>query len=834
MINVERINKAVYQYVMKIQESEATESDIRELLNVYLEEFGARAILINEANREYNRLKCIIEVTNDSSYMMEGKAIPFISQFVDEAISQTKNGMETGVMVNRDTEGVTVSSSLFFLAMRGEKIDGCVVAVNSDPDYVWSEEKKQLLQGLGRIMRRFIIQSRLESVEIEQTKIAQSLNARINIISSISQEYFLIYYLDMNTKEYILLNHENDDTISDLPWEKAKDGSAFNSLVDAYVKKEFRDSMLEFVCMDSLNERLKDKNSIALQFESAHSGWMEGSFITAKRDENGKLLNVIFALRKIDEQKQRELAQAASLNEVKEVLATAGMGTWHIELFENERPRMIADEKMMLLLGIYGQLLTPEETYDAWFGNIDETAVQSVLDSVETMKRGLKDENTYLWNHPVFGPRYVRCGGTSLRIEGKGYILRGYHYDVTDLVERDRKQQEDLANALDAAQKANISKSTFLFNMSHDIRTPMNAIMGYANLLEKSIGNIEKQKTYIDNIQTSGGYLLSLINNVLEMARIESGNVVLDEEPLDIMEFAEDISVVFEGEYRNHGLTVNRYFNIDQPYVYCDKTKCYEIFLNLISNSIKYTPMGGSIDISLYQTERDDDRINCTIVVADTGIGMSKQFIPHIFDSFSREKTVTENKIVGTGLGMGIVKHYVDIMNGEISVDSDLGAGTTIKITLPLRIADKPKKKIKHIDLDTESEKFKGKRILIAEDNELNAEIAMEILTDAGFMVEHAEDGVVCVGMLQKAPADYYDLILMDVQMPIMNGYKTTELIRKMNNPVKANIPIFALTANVFDEDKQNAIMAGMNGHISKPIDIQKLIDTIADCFGNE
>lgn len=397
--------------------------------------------------------------------------------------------------------------------------------------------------------------------------------------------------------------------------------------------------------------------------------------------------------------------------------------------------------------------------------------------------------------------------------------------DVTEAHDKaDTKAQLEIANASNAA------KSAFLFNMSHDIRTPMNAIIGFTELLEKHLDDKELSRSYIKKIQTSNEFLLSLINNVLEMARIESGKTTLDETYWNAYVFNDSLYSLFDSQMKEKGIEFTRTTNVEHPEVICDETKLREIFLNILSNALKYTPAGGKVSMKL--TEIPSDRPGYVMYqteIEDTGIGMSTEFIPYLFEEFTRERSSTESRVNGTGLGMPIVKKLVDLMQGTIEVESRIGKGTKFTVTLPHRIAGKG-------DIDQLTEKayeyesghFKGKRILLAEDNELNAEIAVTILEEAGFEVEHAADGIICVNMLEKAEAGYYDLILMDIQMPNMDGYKATKTIRKFADEKKAGITIIAMTANAFDEDKRNAYKAGMNFHIAKPIKVDELMSALA------
>lgn len=407
---------------------------------------------------------------------------------------------------------------------------------------------------------------------------------------------------------------------------------------------------------------------------------------------------------------------------------------------------------------------------------------------------------------------------------------------IANILGRDITEAHDRADTkaqLRIATAANEAKSAFLFNMSHDIRTPMNAIIGFTELLGKHLDDKELAKVYIKKIQTSNEFLLSLINNVLEMARIESGKTTIDETYWTAQDFNDTLFFLFESQMKAKGIEFVRTINVVHNEVLCDEIKLREIFLNILSNALKYTPSGGKVSMELSElpSENPDIALYQT-VIQDSGIGMSQEFLPHIFEEFTRERSSTESRVNGTGLGMAIVKKLVNLLGGFLQVESQIGKGTKFTVVLPHRITSK--KSISCSDgksSEINIESFKGKRILLAEDNELNAEIAISILEEAGFEIEHASDGIICVDMLEKAHQTYYDLILMDIQMPNMDGYKATQTIRKFQNRKKAEIPIIAMTANAFEEDRRNAIKAGMNGHISKPINVETLMQTLSEFF---
>ena len=406
---------------------------------------------------------------------------------------------------------------------------------------------------------------------------------------------------------------------------------------------------------------------------------------------------------------------------------------------------------------------------------------------------------------------------------------------VANILGRDVTEAHDKAETmaqLEIANRASAAKSAFLFNMSHDIRTPMNAIIGFTELLEKNLHEQELAQNYIGKIKTANDFLLSLINNVLEMARIESGMMQLEESCCNIHSFNDSFYSLFDPQLKEKQLRHIRLEKVQHADIICDAVKLREVMFNIFSNAVKYTPNGGSISLSVEELPMDKPGYSWyRTTIEDTGIGISQDFLPHIFEEFTREHSSTESKIHGTGLGMPIVKKLVEFMKGTIEVESRLGQGTKITIMLPLRWAEPSQVAVQKKSTESKTLDFKGKRILLAEDNELNAEIATAILQRMGFAVELAQDGCECVAMLEAAPAGYYDLILMDIQMPRMNGYDATKAIRELENKEKSKVIILAVTANAFEEDRKNALQAGMNGHIAKPIKVDVLAETLAEFF---
>ena len=395
--------------------------------------------------------------------------------------------------------------------------------------------------------------------------------------------------------------------------------------------------------------------------------------------------------------------------------------------------------------------------------------------------------------------------------------------DFTEEKKRELEQEEALRQEKIKAEKANEAKSIFLFNMSHDIRTPMNAIVGYSQLMKKELTN-PKLIHYQEMIEQSSKLLLSIINNVLDMARVESGKMELDENYEVIGNISQLVCSAFAAEASRKNIELNKIVNVEHKHIIVDSTKMQEILSNLISNAIKYTSAGGKVTIDTKELPYDKEGyVLIQTKVSDTGIGMSEEFLPSLFELFTRERNTTLSKIPGTGLGMAIVKNFVDLMNGSIEVESELGKGSTFTITIPHKIVNKDYT-YRNIESSNEFDiDFMGKRILLAEDNKLNAEITTTILSEMGFEVKAVEDGILCVNEIQHQPANTYDLILMDIQMPNMDGYKATHCIRRLLQPEKANIPIIAMSANAFEEDKKKAFDVKMNDYITKPINFQKM-----------
>ncbi|WP_295753530.1 ATP-binding protein, partial [uncultured Holdemanella sp.] len=409
-------------------------------------------------------------------------------------------------------------------------------------------------------------------------------------------------------------------------------------------------------------------------------------------------------------------------------------------------------------------------------------------------------------------------------------LVATIYYQISSKKHKEKQYASDLKKVAELEKSANEAKTRFLFNMSHDIRTPMNAIIGFSGLLEKNLQNEEKAKEYLGKICSSGNLLMTIINQILEIARIESGTTALQLKAEDINTVFHTVNTVFEEDIRKKNLQYSTDLDVYHTFIFCDRVKLQEIMLNIISNAIKYTSDGHAVHVKIYEKDSEDPRkVRFIFTCEDTGIGMSEEYLPHIFEEFSREHTTTENKVAGTGLGLPIVKSMIELMGGSIQVESTQGVGTKFTVDISFDMASEADVYRDQISEQPDVlEKLEGKRILLAEDNDLNAEIAIELLAEEKIVVDRAKDGAECLDKLEKAVPGYYDMILMDIQMPVMDGYDATARIRRMKDDEKASIPIIAMTANAFAEDKQKVISMGMNDHVAKPIDMNVLLPVIA------
>lgn len=605
-------------------------------------------------------------------------------------------------MYDRIDAGETCAQASFSSLDRKNWCTVTLTTVSRDPD--------------GKPEQTYGIVQNISEMKIQEAEYHSSRRRLFDIIGALSKIYMFNYYIDLDTgkyKEIVGLNY-----ITETLGKTGDAAEAFRQFTSTLIDEKYKEDFSMFVDLDTLAERIGERQNISLEYLSIRQGWCRASFIVVNRGESGLPAKVEFVVENISSEREKEL-----------------------------------------------------------------------------------------------------------------------------------KAREKLEQAYEAANRANASKSSFLNNMSHDIRTPMNAIVGFAAIAGAHIDERERVRDCIDKISASSRHLLSIINEVLDMSRIESGKMQVQEKEANLRTILHDFTNMIQGQARARDLelTVDM-TGLQHEYVYADEGRLQRVLLNLVGNAVKFTPEGGRIDLCIWErpmpSVSEGDRAdlsavknlhlsepygNYVITVRDTGIGMSPDFLPRVFEVFERERTSTVSQIEGTGLGLPITKSIVEMMGGTISVQSEQGKGSEFTIELPLRLLEKERTKTPEESRTGVEESLTGKQILLVEDNELNREIAMEILTEAGFVVDTANDGREAVERIETAPTWRYDIVLMDIQMPVMDGYEAVRRIRAMEKDWIRELPILAMTANAFEEDRAKALAAGMNGHLAKPIDTTELFRTLTE-----
>ena len=674
------------------------------------------------------------------------------------------------------------------------------------------------------------------------------------IISALSREYQNVYFINLEDgfARAIKLTGSISKELEEnkkFPFEKiCKD------YINSYVHPDDRATLEANVFVEHLRQVLKDKDEYNGSYRTIVDGKVHHYRYTFFKLAN--LNSVVVGFRNIDdiiaqhtaeEQRQRaqEIANQKQREEQLEIFNILAHNFKNIYLVDINK----ATAKVLKLEDEYSDnrldnVINVEFPYEpflnAWISEAvhpeDKEMLRQAL-SVAHLRQVLAEQNEYIGNYRMLiKGQIIHYQFRVSLMQDKSHLIAGFQ-NVTDIVEehlaqeqKELEQQKQLAQALAAAQQANKAKSTFLNSMSHDIRTPMNAIIGFTALAQTHLDNPAQVQDYLTKISTSSTHLLSLINDILDMSRIESGTVQLDEKPLHIPDFLLDLRTMVQGlvSAKNLTLLIDSQDVVHKD-VIADRLRLNQVMINIVGNAIKYTQPGGNVSIHLIEKPCSMMQYATYVFsVKDNGIGMSKNFLAHIFESFSREHSTTVTGIQGTGLGMAITKSIVDMMGGTITAESEEGKGSMFTVTLNLQIANKA---VKDPDADSiQHYDFSGKRALLVEDNELNREIATALLESAGMKVNTVADGTEAVDTMYKADENEYDLIFMDIQMPKMDGYTATHEIRTLANNKKANIPIIAMTANAFEEDRKKSLEAGMNGHIAKPIsmdEIAKALDTI-------
>ena len=547
--------------------------------------------------------------------------------------------------------------------------------------------------------------------------------------------------------------------------------------------------------------------------------------ITGKEAEEQ---SAIFAFRDVNAVvEQEEKYKSEARQSLEDILEGARTGIWTIELEEDREPRMYADRTMRMLLGV-SEEIGPEECYRLWYDNIRPDYVPMVQEAVSDMLESGRSEVVYPWNHPSLGKIYVRCGGVpDKKFKKPGVSLNGYHQDITEIMLTRKKQEKAIMELLEKVRRANSAKSEFLSHMSHDLRTPINGILGMLSIMECTQENPAKQQECREKIRVSTQHLLSLVNDVLQFSKLESGLPAAVEESFDLRDMLKDCIAIMSP----HAETAGIHLALEKTQLHHSRLignplQMIQILTNIIDNGIKYNQTGGSVLIQVSELSCQDGSANYQFVIKDTGIGIGDEFQKHIFEPFTQENQGARTHYNGVGLGMSIVKKLVDQMNGSVEVESQLGKGSLFRVTLPIQIDTRedapPVEPEENIPAD-----ITGMRVLLVEDNEINCEIVKFILEQAGASVITANDGKAAVDAFKASEQGSFDCILMDLMMPVMSGFEATRMIRSLDRADAGAVPIIALSANAFEEDIAMAKDAGMNEHLAKPVDMGRMFQVM-------
>lgn len=654
-----------------------------------------------------------------------------------------------------------------------------------------------------------------------------------NVLHALSVDYLGIYQVNLDTGECEVYRNSRRMGVD---WSaRFKDGyqAAMDWYISQCVVSQDQDWLRAMTKKDYVLTQLRTekKLSVRYQVKDNFSGLkhLEMHFSVTEKAEN----YAFFALRDVNavveqEKKYEEKYKLEARRSLEDILEGARMGIWTIEMEEGCLPRMYADRTMQLLLGVPHEI-EPEKCYEHWFERIEPDYEIMVQEAVREILETGRSEVIYPWNHPKLGKIYVRCGGVPDKSFKKpGVRLNGYHQDITETMVTRRKQEQSIMELLDRVRLANSAKSELLSRMSHDLRTPINGILGMLTIQEKSQDDPKQQSVCRERIRVSTEHLLSLVNDVLQVSKLESGRLAEVEESFDIQDILDECITILSSLAEERGIRLEmEKSGLQHSRVIGNPLHLKQILMNVIDNAIKYNHPHGSVFIQVKENAFRDGTANYQFIIKDTGIGIGEGFREHIFEPFTQEHQGARTNYNGVGLGMSIVKRLVDQMKGTVEVESQIDKGSMVQITLPIRVDEVRSEKPVDEDWDVEGD-VAGMRVLLVEDNEINCEIVEYILSEAGAEVVTANDGKVAVEVFTASGPGTFDCILMDLMMPVMSGYEAARVIRSLDRTDAKAVPIIALSANAFEEDIALAKDAGMNEHLAKPVDIHKMLQVMS------
>lgn len=686
-----------------------------------------------------------------------------------------------------------------------------------------SMQSFQFIPNMLQITAHFIISS------IKRRNLIQKLEEKsYDILNSLNVDYVGVYHVDFGTDQCEV--YRDIKTLQGKIDFREGYQATMEKYISLYVEEHDQDYLRKVTKKEYILEQLREKKKFFIRYQVKDNKRnvknYEIHFANNEKEENENI--VIFAFRNIDSiVKEEENYKLETQRDIEEILSGSRTGIWTIEIEDGCKPRMYADRTMRELLGV-DENIDPEECYQRWFDNIDPGYIDMVQETVNEIISKGRSEVVYPWNHPKLGKIYVRCGGVpDDSFHKPGTYLKGYHQDITETIVIRQKQEKELLEALETVKRANLAKSEFLSHMSHDIRTPINGILGMLEISEKNQNNFERQKDCRKKIRVAAEHLLSLINDVLEISKLESGEVSFVEESFDLEDLLNNCMTILSPRSEETGIYLELTKNeLIHKKLIGSPLHLRQILINIIGNAIKYNHIDGSVNVEVKELSSNESEARYQFIIEDTGIGMSEEFQKHIFEPFTQENQNARTNYNGTGLGMSITKKLVDQMKGTIEVQSQLGKGSTFIIVLPIQIDNEERQE----EVKNEEEvltDISGMNVLLVEDNAINCEIVQYMLEDAQASVVTAENGQIAVDTFKASKDKEFDCILMDLMMPVMNGLDATRMIRSLERPDAKTVPIIALSANAFEEDVKKSLAAGMDAHLTKPIDINKLFQVM-------
>ena len=662
---------------------------------------------------------------------------------------------------------------------------------------------------------------------LKQRNLFRELQKRsYNVLHALSVDYLGIYQVNFDTDECRI--YRNSERMSMDCGVNFEDG--YQTAVEGYISRcvapRDQDKLRAVTKKDYVLATLRSKKKFYVRYQVKDNDYglknMEIHFSATDKTEGENC--AIFAQRDVNAVvEQEEKYKLEARRSLEDILEGARTGIWTIELEDGCQPRMYADRMMRVLLSVSDEI-EPEACYRHWFENIEPDYVEMVQETVREMMESGRSEVIYPWNHPKLGKIYVRCGGVPDKTFKKpGVCLNGYHQDITETMVAKGKQEQAIMELLEKVRRANSAKSEFLSHMSHDLRTPINGILGMLSIIEKSQDDPERQRDCRNKIRVSTEHLLSMVNDVLQFSKMDSGRAAEEEESFALRDILENSIALLDERAKERGIRLTlEEIDIQHGRVIGNPLYLQQILMNIIDNAIKYNHPQGAVFVQAKEMSCRGDTAEYQFVVEDTGIGIGEEFKKHIFEPFTQEHKSARTHYNGVGLGMSIVKQLVDQMKGHIEVESQIGSGSMFRITLPMQI-DGVRDAQAVDEGQNETGTIDGMRVLLVEDNEINCEIIEFMLKDAGAEVVTANDGKEAVDAFAASAPETFDCVLMDLMMPVMSGYEAARVIRAMDRSDAKTVPIIALSANAFDEDVAMAKDAGMNEHLAKPVDMGKM-----------